>query len=100
MARLALPLADPHLALRPPNPRSDSACLLLLTSSCPAPQRSATCFWENVGQMVTEQRKRAAPEVVEQFRLSALRALEDLGSQLEPLWQQLRWAPGRGGRGV
>lgn len=40
--------------------------------------------------MVTEQRKRAPPEVVEQFRLAALRALEDLGAQLDPLWQQLR----------
>jgi len=28
--------------------------------------------------------------VVEQFRLAALLVLEDLASQLEPLWQQLR----------
>ena len=29
-------------------------------------------------------------QVVEQFRLAALLALEELASQLEPLWQQLR----------
>jgi E3 ubiquitin-protein ligase HUWE1 len=39
--------------------------------------------------MVEQQRKRAPPEVVEQFRLAALLVLEDLASQLEPLWQQL-----------
>lgn len=31
-------------------------------------------------------------QVVEQFRLAALLVLEDLASQLEPLWQHLRWA--------
>ena len=54
------------------------------------PQRPASCLWENVGQMVVEQRKRAPPEAVEAFRQAALRVLEELGGQLEPLWQQLR----------
>ncbi|KAL4856977.1 E3 ubiquitin-protein ligase UPL1 [Chlorella vulgaris] len=51
--------------------------------------RPASCFWENVGQMVIEQRKRAPAEVVEEFRCDALAVLEDLCSQLEPLWMQL-----------
>ncbi|KAI3425184.1 hypothetical protein D9Q98_008953 [Chlorella vulgaris] len=51
--------------------------------------RPASCFWENVGQMVIEQRKRAPAEAVEEFRCDALAVLEDLCSQLEPLWTQL-----------
>ena len=78
-----------RLSLRP-------ALLLPLPLTCHLPpprlQRPASCFWELVGQMVTEHRKRGRPEAVEACRAAALAAVDELGAALEPLWQQLRCA--------
>jgi hypothetical protein len=44
--------------------------------------------------MVVEQRRRAPAAEVEGFRCAALGVMEDLATQLEPLWQQLRCGRG------